>query len=183
MGGPVFRDTMAAYLADSETTQVGEEVLAIARGAAPRGRTPDEVAQAVCLALRDELEYVPGVTTVHTVAREAWAARKGVCQDISHLSLGALRALGIPARYVSGYLHPRPDAAVGETVRGESHAWVEWWAGGWRAFDPTNRAFVAGGHVVLGRGREYGDVPPLKGVYAGTASSALDVTVDITRVR
>ncbi|PJI93348.1 transglutaminase family protein [Luteimicrobium subarcticum] len=179
--GPVFQDTMAAYLADSETTSVPPEVADLARTVSPRGGDPDTVAQDVCRAIRDRLEYLPGVTTVHTTAREAWHARKGVCQDVSHLCLGALRALGIPARYVSGYLHPRPDAEVGETVEGESHAWIEWWAGGWRAFDPTNRAFVASDHVVLGRGREYRDVSPLKGVYAGTATSALDVTVRITR--
>lgn len=178
---PAFRDTMAAYLAESPTTAVDEDVVELARRAAKGAATPDDAARAVSLAVRDELEYVPGVTTVHTTAREAWAARKGVCQDVTHLTLGALRALGIPARYVSGYLHPRPEAPVGEKVRGESHAWVEWWAGGWQPFDPTNRAFPAVDHVVLARGREYGDVSPLKGVYGGRAQSELEVEVEITR--
>ena len=78
---------------------------------------------------------MPGATGVHTQARESWVERKGVCQDIAHLALGALRTIGIPARYVSGYLHPTSDApVVGETVTGQSHAWVEWWAGSWRGW-------------------------------------------------
>jgi len=183
VAGPAFRDTMAAYLADSETTRAPQELHELAREVSAGAATPDDAARAVALAVRDRLEYVPGVTTVHTTADEAWAAGKGVCQDISHLVLGALRRLGIPARYVSGYLHPRPDAAVGETVAGESHAWVEWWAGGWRPFDPTNRTDVSTDHVALGRAREYGDVSPLKGVYAGEGRGELDVRVEITRVR
>ena len=100
---------------------------------------------------------------------------------IAHITIGALRQVGIPARYVSGYLHPRPDAQIGETIRGESHAWVEWWVGSWTAFDPTNRTYVGDRHVVLARGREYNDVPPLRGIYAGTAAENLEVKVQITR--
>ena len=70
---------------------------------------------------------------------------------------------------------------VGETVTGESHAWIEWWTGAWRGYDPTNRRRAGLDHVVLGRGREYEDVAPLKGVYAGAAASDLEVTVEITR--
>jgi transglutaminase-like putative cysteine protease len=94
-----------------------------------------------------------------------------------------LRALGLAARYVSGYLHPRPSAAIGESVVGQSHAWVEWWAGRWTAYDPTNGVPVGERHVVVGRGREYGDVPPLKGVYAGPKSTGQAVEVSITRLR
>ncbi|MFB7886603.1 transglutaminase family protein [Cellulosimicrobium cellulans] len=101
---------------------------------------------------------------------------------LAHLCAGALRSLGIPTRYVSGYLHPRPDAVTGETVAGESHAWVEWWVGGWYGFDPTNRRPAGRDHVALGRGREYLDVAPLKGVYAGTGGSELDVSVEVTRL-
>ena len=110
------------------------------------------------------------------------AERKGVCQDIAHVALGALRSVGIPARYVSGYLHPDAGAAVGETVIGESHAWVEWFAGEWRGYDPTNLAEVGELHVLVGRGRDYSDVPPLRGVYAGPGASELFVSVEVTRV-
>ena len=70
---------------------------------------------------------------------EAWHRRQGVCQDIAHLSAGLLRRFGIPARYVSGYLHPKRDAAVGRTVNGQSHAWVEWWDGDWVGHDVDQR--------------------------------------------
>ena len=127
------------------------------------------------------VEYMHGITGVHSTAHEAWEARKGVCQDIAHITLGALREVGIPARYVSGYLHPRPSAAVGEPVTGESHAWVEWFAGEWQGFDPTNNIEIGDRHVLVGRGRDYGDVPPLRGVYAGPFKSHLHVKVTITR--
>jgi transglutaminase-like putative cysteine protease len=107
---------------------------------------------------------------------------KGVCQDISHVTVGLLRALGLPARYVSGYLHPRRDAAVGEPVTGESHAWVEWWDGAWNGFDPTNSVDVGPRHVTIGRGRDYGDVPPFKGLFSGPKSEGHAVTVEVTRL-
>jgi len=122
-----------------------------------------------------------GVTGVHTTAAEAWEHRKGVCQDITHLAIGALRSAGIPARYVSGYLHPVPDAAIGQTVTGESHAWVEWFCGSWHGFDPTNSIEIGDRHVTVGRGRDYNDVAPLRGVYAGPYGSKLFVRVEITR--
>lgn len=174
------RDRLAEYLATTPTTDVPPDVVSLARAAAD-GLEPGAAAEAVCRALRDELEYIPGVTAVHSPAADAWAARAGVCQDVAHLAVGALRALGVPARYVSGYLHPRGGGEVGESVVGESHAWVEWWAGEWIAFDPTNRIPVGTDHVVLARGRCYDDVPPLRGIYAGAGTQELQVEVRITR--
>jgi transglutaminase-like putative cysteine protease len=161
------------------TTRTGA---ALAAGIAAEGMPVGETALEISRAIGTAVEYVTGVTGVNSTAREAWAEGKGVCQDMAHLVVGALRSVGIPARYVSGYLHPDGDAPIGTTVTGESHAWVEWWAGEWVGYDPTNRAFVAGDHVVVGRGREYGDVPPFKGVYAGAGSSRLTVTVETTRL-
>lgn len=173
-------DRMAEFLADTPTTAAPDEVVDIARAAAD-GLEPADAAVAVCGALRDQVEYIPGVTTVHTPAAEAWQAKAGVCQDVAHLALGALRAIGVPARYVSGYLHPTRGGEVGETVTGESHAWVEWWVGEWVAYDPTNRVPAGGHHVVLARGRSYDDVAPLRGIYAGAGTQQLDVEVRITR--
>jgi transglutaminase-like putative cysteine protease len=119
---------------------------------------------------------------VRTSAQDAWQLRKGVCQDIAQLTAGLLRAVGIPARYVSGYLYPRSDAEVGDTVAGQSHAWVEWFTGDWEAFDPTNGTTVGKRHVIVARGRDYADVTPLKGVYHGAPSTDLGVTVEITRL-
>ncbi|ADG75110.1 transglutaminase domain protein [Cellulomonas flavigena DSM 20109] len=178
--GAEVRDRLSEQLADTATTEVPDEVVELARRAAD-GLAPAEAAEAVCHALRDAVEYIPGVTTVHTPAAEAWAKRTGVCQDMAHLALGALRAIGIPARYVSGYLHPDASAEVGTTVTGESHAWIEWWTGEWYGYDPTNRVRAGDHHVVLGRGRSYDDVPPLRGIYAGPQTQDLVVQVRITR--
>ena len=162
-------------------TQPPDEVIAIARDIAVQHTNPCDAALAISTAIGKAMEYMHGVTGVHSTAAEAWAVRKGVCQDITHLALGALRAVNIPARYVSGYLHPKPSAAIGETIAGESHAWVEWFCGEWRGFDPTNQIDIGDRHVTVGRGRDYNDVPPLRGVYAGPYGSQLFVTVEITR--
>lgn len=178
--GPRFQDLLCEYLVNTPTTEPTEQLLEVAHGAASRG-TPDEAAREICDFLHDAVSYVPGVTSVHTPAADAWEVRSGVCQDFAHLAIGALRAVGIPARYVSGYLHPRTDAAIGERVHGESHAWVEWWTGDWFGFDPTNDKEVADHHVIVARAREYRDVPPLSGVFAG-AESGLEVSVKVTQL-
>jgi transglutaminase-like putative cysteine protease len=118
---------------------------------------------------------------VTTPADGALKSGKGVCQDFAHLALGLLRSLGIPSRYVSGYLHPREDAPIGETVEGQGHAWVEWWCGTWVAWDPAHGIPAGHRHIAVGRGRDYADVPPLKGIYQGAPSVAHEVTVEITR--
>jgi transglutaminase-like putative cysteine protease len=167
--------------AQTRRTSPPEEVAALAADILSRSDSPCDAALEICTMIGESVEYMQGVTGVHTTASEAWTVRKGVCQDIAHLAIGALRAVGIPARYVSGYLHPKPDAAIGETVAGESHAWVEWFCGGWRGFDPTNLIDIGDRHVTVGHGRDYSDVAPLRGVYAGPYSSRLFVTVEITR--
>jgi transglutaminase-like putative cysteine protease len=143
--------------------------------------TPADAIAGAVAAVRDRIRYDDAATTVSTTAREAWAARGGVCQDFTHTTLSLLRAAGIPARYVSGYLHDEEEAP-GRTVFGESHAWVESWNGAWEAYDPTNDRAVGSAHVVVARGRDYDDVPPLKGIYAGGASETLGVTVEITQL-
>lgn len=147
-----------------------------------KGLDPEETVEAICRFVYDEMEYVPGTTGVHTTAVDAWNERKGVCQDYAHLTLLMLRSLGIPARYVSGYLHPKPNAAVDKTVEGQSHAWIEAWTGGWWGFDPTNVTPITEQHVSVGVGRDYSDVSPLKGIYTGGQATDLDVVVEITRL-
>jgi transglutaminase-like putative cysteine protease len=167
--------------AQTRRTAPPKEVAALAADILAKSDNPCDAALAICTMIGESVEYMQGVTGVHTTAAEAWAVRKGVCQDIAHLALGALRSVGIPARYISGYLHPKPNAEIGETVAGESHAWVEWFCGGWRGFDPTNLIDIGDRHVTVGHGRDYNDVPPLRGVYAGPYASTLFVKVEITR--
>ncbi|QEO08967.1 transglutaminase family protein [Protaetiibacter larvae] len=168
-------------LVQTPRTRPPQEVVELAQAIAAEHDDPCTAARAICTAIGERIEYMPGITGVHTTAAEAWDHRKGVCQDITHLALGALRSVGIAARYVSGYLHPRPDADIGVTVAGESHAWVEWYCGQWHGFDPTNQIDIGDRHVIVGRGRDYNDVAPLRGVYAGPSSSKLFVAVEITR--
>lgn len=149
---------------------------------AATGLSPAAAAEAVVAHVHDAMTYEPGTTEVHSTAAQAWQHRTGVCQDYAHITLAMLRSLGIPARYVSGYLHPLDRAEIGEAVDGESHAWVEVWTGGWWAIDPTNNKFVDDHHVTVGTGRDYADLTPVKGIYTGGAGSELDVTVRITRL-
>jgi transglutaminase-like putative cysteine protease len=183
LGRTESTDDWCEYLRPTERTQLDEELFDIAAGLRADAADPRVAALAACEWVRAEVEYVPGATEVHTSARDAWQARKGVCQDLSHLAVGLIRAMGVPARYVSGYLHPTPDAVPGEQVVGQSHAWVEFWDGGWTPYDPTNGIPAGERHVVVGRGRDYADVPPLKGVYAGPPSTLQGVEVEITRLR
>lgn len=168
-------------LGTSPRTAAHPEVAEIARSIAAQHDTPARAAHAIAAAIGESVEYVHGITGVHSTAAEAWTERKGVCQDITHITLGALREVGIPARYVSGYLHPNDHAEVGAPTTGESHAWVEWFAGEWQGFDPTNGIEIGDRHVLVGRGRDYNDVPPLRGVYAGPHKGDLHVRVTITR--
>ncbi|MGW9113431.1 transglutaminase family protein [Microbacterium sp. NPDC055683] len=169
------------HLAQTDRTRPHPEVADIAREIARRHDDPAAAATAIATTLGDAVSYVRGVTGVHSTAADAWDKRQGVCQDITHLVIGGLRAAGIPARYVSGYLHPRENADIGVAVATESHAWVEYFAGGWHGFDATAGAPSGDRHVLVGRGRDYGDVPPLRGVYAGPCESELHVRVTITR--
>ena len=143
--------------------------------------SPGAAAALAVRSVREHLTYESGATDVSTTAAQAWASERGVCQDFTHATLSLLRASGIPARYVSGYLHTE-EPAVGRTVVGESHAWVEYWDDGWCAVDPTNDRAVGSAHVIVARGRDYAEVPPLKGIYAGGTSEGLGVSVEITQL-
>jgi transglutaminase-like putative cysteine protease len=141
--------------------------------------------QAVVVAaqwVHGELDYMPGTTGVHSSGLDALREGKGVCQDFAHLSLILLRSMGIPCRYVSGYLHPKPKAGIGQTVEGQSHAWLQAWTGGWWNYDPTNDTEINEQYISVGVGRDYADVTPLKGIYSGEGSTDLDVIVEITRL-
>lgn len=180
LSGPKFQDLLAEYLLTSAATEPTEELAAFAKEAAAKG-SPDDAAREVCDYLHQVINYVPGSTGVHTPARDAWEARSGVCQDFAHLAIGALRTIGIPARYVSGYLQPKADAEIGVATHGESHAWLEWWSGDWFGFDPTNDKEAGEQHVIVARAREYSDVPPLSGVFGGKGSK-LSVKVSVTQL-
>ncbi|WP_102192478.1 transglutaminase family protein [Microbacterium aurantiacum] len=173
---------LAECVAQTPATAPDADMIDLALRIEAGGGGLDETALAICRTVGEAMEYRSGVTGVNSTARDAWSARSGVCQDIAHVALGVLRAAGIPARYVSGYLHPDPSAPIGQPVVGESHAWVEWYSGEWRGYDPTNLTEIGESHVYVGHGREYADVAPLRGVYAGPSASELFVSVELTRL-
>jgi transglutaminase-like putative cysteine protease len=143
---------------------------------------PIETAEEIAARVRSHVRYMTGATGVRTNAQEAWDRGQGVCQDMAHATVALFREAGLPARYVSGYLHADPSAEPGSTIAGQSHAWAEYWAGSWLPVDPTSGAEVRDRHVVVGRGRDYADVSPMKGIYHGTPASTMRVTVEVTRL-
>jgi transglutaminase-like putative cysteine protease len=167
--------TPTKYTPDSKRlARVGQRIA--------KDHDPREAVTAAASWVHSELEYVPGTTGVHSSGLDAHREGKGVCQDFAHLTLILLRSMGIPGRYVSGYLHPNKKAKIDDTIDGQSHAWVQAWTGGWWNYDPTNDAAINEQYISVGVGRDYSDVSPLKGIYSGEGSTDLDVVVEITRL-
>jgi len=134
--------------------------------------------------IHNTFRYQKGATHVHSSVADCLETRAGVCQDFSHLLISLLRARGVPARYVSGYLVPRQTAddrgAMERVIGGlASHAWVQMYAPdtGWMGLDPTVGDFIEAQHIRVAYGRDYGDVPPVRGVYKGHAGQSLSVDV------
>lgn len=192
-----FRDHLLEFLEPSTHVAWGPAVAAEARHRAELAG--DDLIGAVLAVHRavGELEYVTGETYVGVAVDEVYAARRGVCQDFAHLAVAMYRSLGIPARYTSGYLFTADDASgadvQGDEVRVETHAWVEVAVPvapattadpgvRWMALDPTNQQPVGERHVTIGRGRDYDDVAPLRGVFSGAATHELEVDVTMRRL-
>jgi len=174
-------DRFDEVLTPTRYTPASKRIDRTARSLA-KGCEPHAAVLAAAKWVHRELQYVRGTTGVHSSGLDALTEGKGVCQDFAHLTLILLRSMGIPARYVSGYLHPNPDAVIGDTVEGESHAWIQAWTGSWWNYDPTNDTEITEQYISVGFGRSYADVAPLKGIYLGQGSSDLDVVVEMTRL-
>jgi transglutaminase-like putative cysteine protease len=132
--------------------------------------------------IHEDFEYRPGATSVGTPVAEVLKRRHGVCQDFAHVELACLRALGLPGRYVSGYLHTGNTADTERLVGADaSHAWVSVWCGdaGWIDVDPTNDLVTADQHLTLAWGRDYADVAPIKGVILGGGEHTVEVAVEV----
>ena len=174
-------DRFDEVLTATHYAPVSKRVAAVGKRIA-KYHDPTEAVVAAAQWARSELEYVAGTTGVHSSGLDALREGKGVCQDFAHLSLILLRSNGIPARYVSGYLLPKRDAMVGDTVEGRTHAWVQAWTGSWWNYDPTNDTEINEQYVSVGVGRDYADVSPLKGIYSGQGVTDPDATVEMTRL-
>jgi transglutaminase-like putative cysteine protease len=195
--GPPWEEVAAAIRDDGFTAEHAAGEFAYASPLAP----DDAAARAYCAesfppqrpivdAVRDlttrinrDFAYVPGATTVTTPVAEVMRIRRGVCQDFAHVMIAGLRALGLPARYVSGYVRTFPPPGGAERRGGDaSHAWAAAWCGpalGWIEFDPTNDLIVGEEHIVLAYGRDFSDVSPLRGVILGGGAHTAEVSVTV----
>lgn len=182
LADPNLRDKHVEYLTQTDYVRPHREVARIAESVRKHVATPTVAVEELTKRLRERVNYVPGITQVTTLAPEVWEHGAGVCQDIAHLTIGALRLMGIPTRYVSGYVVLNKDPQIGEVMVGESHAWIQYFDGEWLGFDPTNQSVPSGSHVEVGFGRDYSDVAPLRGIYTGSSSSEMYVSVEMTRL-
>jgi transglutaminase-like putative cysteine protease len=175
------------FLAPSPRVKPSADITAYAKAFTAPDRNVFEVVEAFNNALHRDMEFDPDSTTVDTPPAEAFARRGGVCQDFTHVMIAGLRANGIPAGYVSGFLHTRPPDG-GPRLEGADamHAWVRAWCGyeaGWIEFDPTNGLVVAADHIVVARGRDYSDVSPIRGVLKTIGKHSSEHVVDVVPVR
>ncbi|MFN8100745.1 MAG: transglutaminase family protein [Mycobacterium sp.] len=181
LGSEAAVDRFYELLTPTDYTPASKRIERVGRRIAKYNEPQQAVIEAARWA-QAELKYVAGTTGVHSSGLDALREGKGVCQDFAHLTLILLRGMGIPARYVSGYLHPTRNAKLGDVVDGQSHAWIQAWTGEWWNYDPTNDTEINEQYISVGVGRDYADVTPLKGIYSGAGSTDLDVVVEITRL-
>jgi transglutaminase-like putative cysteine protease len=189
---PIYREAAGEFLLQIDDAP-GHPLLVALRGEVANAPTPLAAVMLVCELIPSRLEYRKGATYVDSPLIDALEGRAGVCQDFVHLGLNLLRHHGIAARYVSGYLYAvagddgEVGADGGESVEVDTHAWIEALLPGdggephWVSVDPTNRGLAGERHVKIGHGRHYADVPPIKGVYRGAASSTLEASVTMAR--
>ena len=174
------------YLAHTEQTPLvgGLSGLGSLTAEFAPGRGVVEATRALCHRIFEEFRFDPGFTDVTTPLATVLAERRGVCQDFAHVTVAALRSVGLPARYVSGYIETAPPPGQPKlTGVDASHAWCSVWAGplGWLDLDPTNDQMPPQRHVTVGWGRDYHDVPPVRVVVIGAGGDqTLTVAVDVT---
>jgi transglutaminase-like putative cysteine protease len=150
------------------------------------GRNALEAGIALARRIQADFEFDPAATLVDTPPHEAFAKRRGVCQDFAQIMITGLRAAGLPAAYASGYIRTLPPEGQERLVGADAtHAWVLLWCGperGWIGFDPTNGIWMASDHIVVAVGRDYAEIAPVDGVVLGSSAQKMDVSVDVAPV-
>ena len=174
------------FLSASPYARPDEVIAQWAGGQIKADRPCSDIVADLGLALHGEMRFDAEATTVDTPAAEAFAARHGVCQDFTHIMIIALRSIGIPAGYVSGYLRTLPPPGQ-ERLEGADamHAWVSAWCGpgtGWVEYDPTNAVFAGTDHIVVAYGRDYADVAPVRGAMRTAGGQTSNQSVDVAPV-
>jgi transglutaminase-like putative cysteine protease len=174
----------AAFLYESPHVEIWREITDYAARSFPRGRAMLDATLDLARRIHKDFTFDRKATSVATPLRQVLKQRRGVCQDFAHLMISSLRAMGLAARYVSGYILTVPPPGRPRRVGADaSHAWVSVHCGeaaGWIDIDPTNDCLVDDEHVTLGWGRDFGDVTPMRGVILGGGEQALEVRVTVT---
>jgi transglutaminase-like putative cysteine protease len=186
--GPTALD-VAPFVAPSRFVTVGPnraDLFALASSSFTPGRGIVDATTAFCRSIFETFVFDPSFTEVSSPLDVVLRDRRGVCQDFAHLAVGALRTIGLAARYVSGYIETDPPEGELKSIGADaSHAWCSVWIPdhGWLDFDPTNGIVAPARHVTIGWGRDYADVAPVRGVVVGPSSSqSLSVSVDVARI-
>lgn len=179
------RDVLDAYQMTLESAFVKRlpELRDYAAPSFTAGRPVLEAVRDLCSRIHTDFVYDPRATEISTPIAQVLAQRRGVCQDFAHLMIGCMRAHGLAARYVSGYLLTRPPPGKEKLVGGDaSHAWASAWVPeeGWFDFDPTNDVVPSEEHVTVACGRDFADVTPIRGVILGGGQHTLRVSVDVS---
>jgi transglutaminase-like putative cysteine protease len=172
------------YSFETVMTAPSEEVLNYALQSFLPGRSVFDATENLTRRIYEDFEYKPGHTNIATPLSEVMQERKGVCQDFAHLAIACLRAVGLPARYVSGYIETLSPEGVEKLIGVDaSHAWFSVYIPqmGWTDFDPTNNCLVSDQHITIGWGRDYADIAPLEGIILSSGSHELTVSVDVKR--
>ncbi|MCC5886241.1 MAG: transglutaminase family protein [Gammaproteobacteria bacterium] len=170
------------FVCDSALVRTLPELSAYALESFTPGRGVMEAAMNLTNRIYADFKYDPTATTISTPLAQVWREKRGVCQDFAHLAIAALRGIGLPAGYVSGYLETIPPEGQKKLVGSDaSHAWFSLYLPdvGWLEFDPTNDQMPTEQYIVLARGRDYADVSPLNGVIYGGGPHTMDVSVDV----
>lgn len=182
LADPNTADQYCEFIAQAELVEPSPDLIPQLDQLRDVSERPADYVLAVCDLLRTSLKRLVAATHVTSTSSQTWTARKGVCHDITHVAIGALRHAGIPARFVSGYLHPQSEPAVGETCTTEPHAWLEWWDGEWVGWDVAYGVTPGERYIIVSMGRDFSDSPPLRGIYAVEGDVRTDVDVEITRL-
>jgi len=173
------------FVFDSQRVGASPDLAAYAHDSFPAGRPLLEAVRDLTRRIHQDFRFDTKATEVTTPVETFFERRRGVCQDFAHLQIACLRSLGLPARYVSGYLRTMPPPGRARLAGADaSHAWCSAWCpgAGWVDFDPTNDCVPSDGHVTLAWGRDYSDVSPIHGVLFGGARHSLRVGVDVIPV-
>jgi len=190
-GGAYFREDgeeageISQFIFGTPMTAWSEEIEAYARVSFQPGRPLLEAAGDLMHRIYTDFDFTPGFTTVSTPMAVVMQERKGVCQDFAHLAIACIRSVGLPARYVSGYIETISPPGVEKLVGVDaSHAWFSVYIpqAGWVDFDPTNNVLPGDQHITIGWGRDYADIAPMKGIIVSSGSHGLAVSVDVRRV-